>query len=194
MRKRNHLIIFICFSSLILSMFLFTECTIPRGGGTNIFTNGEEYGNENGNEIIINIVPNKGGFSITNGNSTKPIKPNPVTGILRATIAENSGIIKISKDIDQIEKGSLSSFYYSQGKIFAKHGIAKVGFIKKKLNRITRIPYKDEDYIQDGVNVKKKCVYSIRLGDKDEGKIIIRILKKWIDKIKIELYLALKNA
>jgi hypothetical protein len=170
-------------------MILLTKCTVSIGGGTINIPNGEGYGNE----IIFQIIPRKGGTSETNGNSTRTIKPNPVTGILRATIAEDSEIIEISKDIDQIEKGSLSSFYYSQGKIFAKHGIAKVGFIKKKLNRITRIPFKDEDYIKDGVKVEKKCVYSIRLGEKEERHIIIRILKKWIDKIEIELYLALKN-
>lgn len=189
MRKRNHLIIFICFSSLILSMILLTKCAVSIGGGTNIFPNGEGYGNE----IIVKIVPRKGGTSETNGNSTRTIKPNPVTGILKSIIVKDSEIIKISKDIDQIEKGSLSSFYYSQGKIFAKHGIAKIGFIKKKLNRITKIPFNDEDYIKYGIKVEKECVYSIRLGEKEGGHIIIRILKKWIDKIEIELYLALKN-
>jgi hypothetical protein len=132
-------------------------------------------------------------------NETKPTPPFPKPSeplrILKATISEDSGLNKINKEIAQKDKSALYSFYYSGGKIFAQKGVAKVDFSEseKKLNRITKIPHKDEKYVNNGLELKGKCVYSIRLGEKDEGKLIIRVLEKSLNKIEIEYYIEVKD-
>ena len=158
-----------------------------------------------GCETIGLTVPEPGGvpkkkYIITVEKGTVPIPPPPPTPppptiILKATISVDSGLNKITKEIAQKDKSAFYSFFYSEEKIFAKKGIAKVkvGSIEKRLNKITQIPFRDEDYIQNGLRLEEKCVYSIRLGEKDEGKLIIRVLKKEMNEIEIEYYIVAKE-
>lgn len=111
----------------------------------------------------------------------------------KTVISENLGLNKIIQDIAQKNNNKIYSLYYSKGSIFAKNGIAMMGNIEKQLNKVTAIPYKDEDYIINGLKLEEKGVYCIRLGGKNEGKLIIRVLKINTDNIEVEYHIVPKQ-
>jgi len=118
------------------------------------------------------------------------IKPQS-KNIHKLTLPENLGITPVIKKKTQEDKGA---FYYLNKKIYAKEGIAKVGFTKKKLYNITEIPFEDKDYIRNGLTIEKKCVYAIRIGEEDNIEImLIRVLKIINNEIKIEYYIWAEN-
>jgi hypothetical protein len=102
------------------------------------------------------------------------------------TLAKDFGLDPIKGESTNKEK---ASFYYSQGKLFAKKGAAKVGFVEKQLKDITEIPFKDEFFIRDGLAVENKCVYAIRIGDGQSRKILlVRVLHYDQQQTIIEFY------
>lgn len=117
----------------------------------------------------------------------KPTPPPPPPKIYEISLPENLGLAPITEEGVQEIK---IAFYYSNKKIFAEQGIAKVGIIEKRLNDITEIPFRDENYIRDGLSVEYKCVYAIRIGKKENQKILlIRVIEIFEHKMKIEYYI-----
>lgn len=84
-------------------------------------------------------------------------------------------------------KGSCH-FFYNEKKMFAKHGIAKVGDTKKDLDEITNFPHESEDYIKIGLKIIPRIVYVIKLDAKGKKLLFIRILEIGEGKVKIEYH------
>lgn len=137
---------------------------------------------------IVNVQPTTMGMMINvKGGTPKVDQESKYIYIL--TLPENLGLTPITEE-EQKEK---CEFYYSKKKIFAKHGIARVGNIKKRLNSITEIPYKDKNYISE-MRIEENCVYTIRIGEKENRKILlIRVQEILEDKIEFEYYIGIKN-
>lgn len=112
-----------------------------------------------------------------------------ITQIHKTTIFTDSGLNQIVSLLVQNNEKIHYSFYFSNGKIYAKSGIAETGSIKKKLNNITEIP-KASEYKYNGIKVKKDYVYTIRIAINDYYRIIIlRVLNIYEKKIIIEYYI-----
>ncbi len=125
----------------------------------------------------LSLTVDLDGLDVQGGMFSKAIEVFPPGNAIperMLTLAEDFGLDPIKGEPLNKER---ASFYYSQGKLFAKNGAAKVGFVEKRLKDITVIPFKDEFFIRNGLAVENKCVYAIRIGDGESLKILlVRVL------------------
>jgi hypothetical protein len=143
--------------------------------------------------IDVGGIDETGGGGGGGGNTiTSPVEvPIPVrkAPIHKTTIFTDSGLNQLVSLLVQNDEKIHYSFYFSNGKIYAKSGIAETGSIRKKLNDITEIP-KTSDYKYNGIKVKEEYVYTIRIAINDYYRIIIlRVLNIYEKKVKIEYYI-----
>lgn len=126
------------------------------------------------------------------GQISKPgnavIRPSTsVPNIPHMTMPNNFGINPFTQEKIPME---YAQCYYSDRKIYAKHGIAKVGQLEERLNNITEFPYGDERYALKNLNVENGCVYAIRVGPKNKLKtLLIRVIEIFEDGIMIEYWI-----
>lgn len=89
-----------------------------------------------------------------------------------------------------------SKVYYSEKKLYARNGVALVGKgLKKDLNDITYFPYKEKDYVKNGISVEKDNVYVVKIVVKSDNQkylrpMFIRILKVQSKGINCEFYIS----
>ena len=91
-------------------------------------------------------------------------------GTFMLTLINEEGYDPISNLKTKKDQGA---FYYSHKQVFAPEGVAKIGLVLKRLSDITEIPFKDEKYIRDGLELEVECAYSVRYNHEDDVKILL---------------------
>ena len=136
--------------------------------------------------IAMKINMASGDIDITGG-----IGGAPPPGIEEGQLLEGQNF----NPFDEGKVGSTDNvFYFEDGKFYAENGIARIGHVEKKISDITEIPFEDDKYKKEGIEIEEDCIYIVRVGKNSEERLfLIKVLHVENDTLKIEFYRVKKD-